>query len=143
MNNSLIVIPVRMASRRFPGKPLVDIYGKSMIYHVWERAIKSKVGDVLVACCDKEVEEYLKKNKIKCVITKKNLRSGTDRVYDAIKIAGKLKNYKYVINLQGDLPNINPADIRKLLSHIRKNKSESEILRLHMKTDNNNNKLKR
>ena len=52
MNNSLIVIPVRMASKRFPGKPLVDICGKSMIYRVWERAVKSKVGDVLVACCD-------------------------------------------------------------------------------------------
>ena len=65
MNNSLIVIPVRMASKRFPGKPLVEIYGKSMIYHVWERAVKSKVGDVLVACCDEEVVEYLKINKIK------------------------------------------------------------------------------
>ena len=133
MNNTLIVIPVRMASKRFPGKPLVDIYGKSMIYHVWERAVKSKVGDVLVACCDKEVVEYLKKNKIKYVNTKKNLRSGTDRVYDAMRIAGKLKNYKYVINLQGDLPNINPTDIRKLSSQIRKNNSDIVTLATKIK----------
>ena len=133
MNNSLIVIPIRMASKRFPGKPLVDIYGKSMIYHVWQRAIKSKVGDVLVACCDKEVVEYLKRNKIKYVNTKKNLRSGTDRVYDAIRIAGKLKKYKYVINLQGDLPNIDPVDIRKLASHIKKNNSEIVTLATKIK----------
>ena len=133
MNNSLIVIPVRMASKRFPGKPLVEIYGKSMIYHVWERAVKSKVGDVLVACCDKEVVEYLKINKIKYVYTKKNLISGTDRVYEAIRIAGKLKDYKYIINLQGDLPNINPADIRKLSNHIRKNNSEIVTLATKIK----------
>ena len=124
MNNTLIVIPIRMASKRFPGKPLVEIYGKSMIHHVWDRAVKSKVGDVLVACCDKEAENYLKKNKIKYVNTRKNLRSGTDRVYNAIKIAGKLKKYKYIINLQGDLPNIGPGDIRKLSNHIKKYNSE-------------------
>ena len=124
MNNSLIVIPIRMASKRFPGKPLVDIYGKSMIYRVWERAIKSKVGDVLVACCDKETMDYLKKYKIEYVNTKKNLKSGTDRVYYAIKKAGKLKNYKYIINLQGDLPNIDPGVIRKLANHIKKNNSK-------------------
>lgn len=133
MNNSLIVIPIRMASKRFPGKPLVNIYGKSMIYHVWERAIKSKVGDVLVACCDKEVADYLKRNKIKYVNTRKNLRSGTDRVYNAMKVAGQLKKYKYVINLQGDLPNINPVDIRKLDSHIRKNNSEIVTLATKIK----------
>ena len=133
MNNTLIVIPIRMASKRFPGKPLVNIYGKSMIYHVWERAIKSKVGDVLVACCDKEVADYLKSNKIKYVNTRKNLRSGTDRVYDAMKIVGKLKKYNYVINLQGDLPNIDPLDIRKLASHIRKNNSEIATLATKIK----------
>ena len=133
MNNSLIVIPIRMASKRFPGKPLVDIYGKSMIYHVWDKAMKSKVGDVLVACCDKEVEAYLKRNKIKYVNTKKNLRSGTDRVYDAVRIAGKLKNYKYIINLQGDLPNIDPVDIRKLANHIKKNNSEIVTLATKIK----------
>ncbi len=128
MNNSLIVIPIRMDSKRFPGKPLINIFGKSMIYHVWERAVKSKVGDVLVACCDKEAVEYLKRNKIDYINTKKNLRSGTDRVYQAIKKSGKLKNYKYIINLQGDLPDINPADIRKLASNIKKNNSKIATL---------------
>ena len=89
MNNSLIVIPIRMGSKRFPGKPLIDINGKSMVYQVWERAIKSKAGDVLVACCDKEVVDYLKKYEIKYINTRKNLSSGTDRVFHAIKKAKK------------------------------------------------------
>ena len=71
MYNSVIVIPIRMGSRRFPGKPLVNINGKSMIYHVWKRAVEAKVGDVIVACCDKEVVAHLKKNKINYVNTKK------------------------------------------------------------------------
>ena len=61
--DTLIVIPIRMASLRLPGKPLVEINGKAMVAHVWERAISSKCGDVIVACCDKEARDYLKKKK--------------------------------------------------------------------------------
>ena len=68
-NDTLIVIPIRMASLRFPGKPLVEINGKAMIAHVWERAILSKCGEVIVACCDKEAKDYLKKNDIPFVMT--------------------------------------------------------------------------
>ena len=62
-NDTLIVIPIRMASSRLPGKPLIDINGKAMVAHVWEKAILSKCGDVIVACCDKEARDYLKKKK--------------------------------------------------------------------------------
>ena len=62
INDTLIVIPVRMGSSRFPGKPLTDINGKAMVYHVWKRAILSKCGDVIVACCDREVKSYLIKS---------------------------------------------------------------------------------
>ena len=62
-NDTLIVIPVRMGSLRFPGKPLIDINGRTMIHHVWKRAILSKCGDVIVACCDKEVKNHLVKKK--------------------------------------------------------------------------------
>ena len=70
--DTLIVIPIRMASSRLPGKPLIEINGKAMVAHVWERAILSNCGDVIVACCDKEVRDYLKNNKIPFVMTKKN-----------------------------------------------------------------------
>ena len=59
LNDTLIVIPVRMGASRFPGKPLIDINGKAMVLRVWEKAVSSKCGDVLVACCDNQVKEYL------------------------------------------------------------------------------------
>ena len=118
-NDTLIVIPIRMASSRLPGKPLMEINGKAMVAHVWEKAISSKCGDVIVACCDKEAKDYLKKNKIPYVMTKKKLISGTDRVYSAMEALLKKNIYKYIINLQGDVPNISPKIIKKLASIIR------------------------
>ena len=118
-NDTLIVIPVRMGSSRFPGKPLINIDGKAMIYHVWKRAIYSKCGDVIVACCDKEVKNYLVKKDIPHVMTKKKLFSGTDRVYYAMQALLKNNNYKYIINLQGDIPDISPLSIKKLASIIK------------------------
>tara|TARA_Y100000589_G_scaffold318848_1_gene346756 strand:- start:552 stop:1250 length:699 start_codon:yes stop_codon:yes gene_type:complete len=111
-----------MASLRLPGKPLIEINGKAMVAHVWERAILSKCGDVIVACCDKEARDYLKKNNIPFVMTKKKLNSGTDRVYSAVDSLFEKNTYKYIINLQGDVPNISPKSIKKL-SLIIKQKS--------------------
>ena len=119
-NDTLIVIPIRMASRRLPGKPLIEINGKAMVAHVWEKARLSRSGDVIVACCDLEVKNYLKKHNIPFVMTKKNLNSGTDRVYEAIYVSSKINFYKYIINLQGDIPNISPNSIKKLVSIIKK-----------------------
>ena len=119
-NDTLIVIPIRMASSRLPGKPLIEINGKAMIAHVWDKAKLSKCGDVIVACCDKEARNYLKKNNIPYVMTKKKLNSGTDRVYNAYDNLSKGKSYKYIINLQGDIPNISPKTIEKLASIIKK-----------------------
>ena len=90
-HDTLIVIPIRMASSRLPGKPLININGKAMVAHVWEKAILSKCGEVIVACCDKEARDYLKKNKIPYVMTKKKLISGTDRVYNAMNALLKKK----------------------------------------------------
>ena len=90
-NDTLIVIPIRMASSRLPGKPLIDINGKTMVAHVWEKAILSKCGDVIVACCDKEARDYLHKKNIPYVMTKKKLNSGTDRVYNAMNTLLKKK----------------------------------------------------
>ena len=118
-NDTLIVIPIRMGSSRFPGKPLIDINGRAMIYHVWKKAILSRCGDVFVACCDKEVKNYLIKKEIPYVMTKKNLYSGTDRVYSAMQILLKNNHYKYIINLQGDIPDISPLSIKKLASMIK------------------------
>ena len=122
MTKALIIIPARMASTRFPGKPLININGKTMIERVWECAIKADVGDVYVACCDKSVKNLLIEKKIPYIYTKKNLKTGTDRVYHAfLKIKNKL-NYNLIINLQGDIPYLNSNHLRSLFK-ILKNKN--------------------
>ena len=81
----LIVIPARMASVRFPNKPMALLNNKPMILHVWERAKESKIGRVLVACCEKEVADCIRSAGGEAILTNPNLASGTDRVYAAIE----------------------------------------------------------
>ena len=74
MSKALIIIPARMSSSRFPGKPLININGKTMLERVWICAVKANIGDVYVACCDKLVKDLLIKKKIPYIYTKKNLK---------------------------------------------------------------------
>jgi 3-deoxy-manno-octulosonate cytidylyltransferase (CMP-KDO synthetase) len=109
MNNIAIFIPVRLASSRLPSKPLADICGKSMIQRVYEKAIESGVSEVFIACDGEEISNSVKKFGAKTIITNPSLPSGTDRVYAACKQLSK--KFDIVINLQGDLPNIDPKAI--------------------------------
>ncbi len=111
-NKVLTIIPVRLASTRLPNKPLADIAGKSMIQRVYEQAIKANIGDVIIACDGQEIAEEAKRIGAKFVITDPNLPSGTDRIYEAYKQISQdkdyIKNIEIILNLQGDLPNIDP-----------------------------------
>lgn len=109
--NFLIIIPARLASERLPKKPLADICGKSMIQRVYEQALAADLGEVLVACDGEEIAAEVKKFGAKFVITDPNLASGTDRIYAAFKNLEN-KNFAVIVNLQGDLPNIDPQVIR-------------------------------
>lgn len=110
-NKVLIIIPVRLASTRLPNKPLADICGKSMIRRVYEQAVAANLGDVLIACDGEEIAAEIKKFGGKFVITDPELPSGTDRIYAAYKkFHGE--EFKVIVNLQGDLPNIDPQVIR-------------------------------
>jgi len=111
---TLIVIPVRMASRRFPNKPMNLIKGKPMIQRVWEQAVSSSLGDVIVACCEREVQDLIVSLDGKAVLTDPNLPSGTDRVYAAIQKHSNINQYDSIINLQGDMPLIDPKDIEQV-----------------------------
>lgn len=114
-NKVLTIIPVRLASTRLPNKPLADIAGKSMIQRVYEQAIKANIGDVIIACDGQEIAEEAKRIGAKFVITDPNLPSGTDRIYEAYKQISQdkdyIKNIEIILNLQGDLPNIDPKII--------------------------------
>ena len=113
MPGTVIIIPSRMAAKRLPGKPLLKLNNKTIITNVFKRAEKAGLGTVYVATEDEEIYEEVKKNGGNCVMTEKGHRSGSDRIFDAI-LNLKLDNVKYVINLQGDEPLINPEDIKKL-----------------------------
>ena len=73
MTKTLIIIPARMSSSRFPGKPLININGKTMIERVWNCAVQANIGDVYVACCDKLVKDFLIERKIPYIYTKKKI----------------------------------------------------------------------
>tara|TARA_B100001123_G_C15312250_1_gene1024824 strand:+ start:91 stop:813 length:723 start_codon:yes stop_codon:yes gene_type:complete len=112
---TLIVIPVRMASKRFPNKPMALIKGKPMIQRVWEQAVSSSIADVIVACSEIEVYNHIVSLKGRAVLTDPNLPSGTDRVYAAIQKLQNINQYENIINLQGDMPLIKPTDIEKVI----------------------------
>ncbi len=120
---SIIIIPARMASTRFPGKPLIKIDGIPMIQRVWQQAIKSEVGEVFVACCEKEVQDLIKNLGGKAILTDPNLPTGTDRIYSAFETINKSSDIECIINLQGDMPLINSEHIKKVIEPIKNNYS--------------------
>jgi 3-deoxy-manno-octulosonate cytidylyltransferase (CMP-KDO synthetase) len=109
--NSLILIPARMAATRLPGKPLLDICGEPMIAHVLRRAKAAKLGEVVVATDDETIATAVEKAGGRAVMTRADHTSGSDRIYEALRVVDPRGQAKIVVNVQGDLPTIAPADI--------------------------------
>ncbi|ARS34640.1 3-deoxy-manno-octulosonate cytidylyltransferase [Pontibacter actiniarum] len=103
------IIPARYASTRFPGKPLTDIKGKTMIQRVYEQAKQSGLAEVLVATDDERIREHVQSFGGKAVMTGTEHQSGTDRCFEAYKRHDQ--PYEYIINIQGDEPFIHPEQI--------------------------------
>jgi 3-deoxy-manno-octulosonate cytidylyltransferase (CMP-KDO synthetase) len=82
---TLVIIPSRMSATRLPGKPLLQINGKSIISHVYERASNAKIGEVVVATEDKEIVDDVENNGGRAILTSKNHKTGTDRIFEALK----------------------------------------------------------
>ncbi|MHB8260593.1 MAG: 3-deoxy-manno-octulosonate cytidylyltransferase [Bacteroidia bacterium] len=120
------VIPARYASSRFPGKPLIDILGKSMIQRVYEQAKKStKLNEVIVATDDERIYTHVKAFGGNVVMTETNHPSGTDRCFEAFNKLDAA--YTYIINIQGDEPFIDPSQI-DLLADVCDGKTELATL---------------
>ncbi len=113
--NPVIVIPARLASTRLPGKPLADIHGEAMIVHVWRRAVAAGVGPVVVACADREIADVIEAAGGQAVMTRPDHATGSDRAFEAVEIIDAEARHDAVINLQGDLPTIEPAAIAAVL----------------------------
>ena len=127
MTKTIILIPSRLAATRLPNKPLLKINGLSIINHVYEKALSTNIGDVFVATGDKEIFEEVTKKGGKCVLTKKDHQTGTDRIFEAYEQL-ELNNIDYVINLQGDEPMIDIDDVRNLYMCATNNKSDIATL---------------
>lgn len=114
MVKPLIIIPARLASTRLPNKPLCNIGGKSMIQRVYQQAKQVKDADVFVACDSDKIKNEIQKIGGNAIITDPNLPSGTDRIFAAAKVISNVNSFKFIINLQGDLPFVDPKIIEDL-----------------------------
>ena len=112
----IIVIPARLAATRLPNKPLADIHGEAMIVHVWRRAMEADIGPVLVAAAENEVVEVVRAAGGRAVLTDPALPSGSDRVDRALAEVDPDRRHDAVVNVQGDLPTIDPAAVRAALA---------------------------
>ena len=132
---SLVIIPSRMSATRLPGKPLLKINGKSIISHVFKRAESAEIGEVVVAAEDKEIVDDVKKNGGNAILTSKFHKTGTDRIYEALKLLNK-KDIDLIMNVQGDEPDIEINDIRNLNLKMIINKSKIGTLAAKINNDN-------
>ncbi len=113
--STLILIPARMASTRLPGKPMAGIAGRPMIVHVAERARESGLGRVVVATDTEAVREAVQAHGFEAVMTRTDHESGSDRIFEALSALDPGGKVETVINVQGDLPTIDPETIRAAL----------------------------
>ena len=142
MNKTVIIIPSRLDALRLPNKPLELINNKEMILHVYEAAKKTNTGEVYVATPDQKIIDVIANHGGQAILTSLDHQTGTDRVYEVFK--NELRNEpSLIINLQGDMPNIDPKAISDLVLYMKKGKCDigtlaSKFVSEEELTDENN-----
>ena len=126
--NTAIIIPARLASTRLPNKPLLPINGKPMILHVWEQAVAAEIGEVIVATDSDQIKQVISEVGGNCELTRSNHQSGTDRIYEALENFDQNKNINFIINLQGDLPQINRECLSSVVNLLSDEEAEVSTL---------------
>ncbi|MDE1907160.1 MAG: 3-deoxy-manno-octulosonate cytidylyltransferase [Rhodospirillales bacterium] len=116
--NPIVLIPARLGSTRLPGKVLADIGGKPMIAHVLKQALAAGLGPVAVACAEAEVAAVVKAHGGIAVMTAPDLPSGSDRIFAALQSLDPESKHDVIVNLQGDLPSIDPSYLAKVLKPV-------------------------
>jgi len=119
MQRTLVVIPARMQASRLPGKPLVDIAGEPLIVHVWRRAMAAETGRVVVATDTEEIVAAVRKAGGEAVLTRVDHASGSDRVFEAVNHVDPEGDFEIILNLQGDLPAMEPGIVRDCLAPLQ------------------------
>lgn len=121
MTKIIIFIPARLGSTRLPNKILADIKGQAMIVRVCEQAKLSGYSNISVACCEQKVADLVIKHGYNAIMTDPDLPSGTDRIYQAFKKISNNQDIDIIVNLQGDLPNIEPQIISDTIKVLENN----------------------
>ena len=119
MQNALIVIPARMEASRLPGKPMLDIGGEPMIVQVWRRAHEAEAGRVVVATDAEEIAAAVRAAGGEAVMTRKDHASGSDRVFEAINKVDPEGDADCIVNVQGDLPTLDPLLVHACIEPLR------------------------
>jgi 3-deoxy-manno-octulosonate cytidylyltransferase (CMP-KDO synthetase) len=132
--NPVLLIPARMASARLPGKPLADIGGVSMIARVWAQAMAAGLGPVVVAAGETEIVEQIEKAGGRAVLTDPDLPSGSDRIWAALATIDPDGAHDVVVNLQGDLPALDPEQLKIVVAALAQ--SGADIATLAAPIDN-------
>lgn len=125
INKKVGIIPARFASTRFPGKPLVEIQGKSMIQRVYEQCCKSDLDATIVATDDQRIKAHVERFGGNVVMTKTTHQTGTDR---CAEVASNLLEAEVILNVQGDEPFIDPTDINKVIELLTEKKFQIATL---------------
>ena len=129
---TLTIIPSRLSATRLPGKPLLKINDISIISHVFKRAEEANIGEVVVATEDQEIVDDVVKNGGRAILTARNHKTGTDRIYEALQKL-ELKDVDLIMNLQGDEPAIDIEDIVSLNKKMISNQSKMGTLAAEIK----------
>lgn len=114
-SDTVILIPARMASTRLPGKPLIDIAGQPMIVQVLRRAEAAGVGDVIVATDAEAIVAAVEKAGGRAMLTGADHPSGSDRIFEALEALDPEGAFRRIVNVQGDLPTLEPDDLKAAL----------------------------
>src|SRR5437762_7528732 len=104
----IILIPTRLAAARLPRKPLADVAGSRMVLHVWRRAVAADLGPVVVASGDREIADIVEREGGRAVLTEPDLPTGSDRIHAAITALDPERHHDAVVNVQGDMPMLDP-----------------------------------
>jgi len=119
MTRSIILIPARLKATRLPDKPLADIHGQAMIVHVWRRAMAAESGRVVVATDSEPILTAIRSAGGEAVMTRPDHASGSDRIHEALNRIDPEGEAEIVVNLQGDLPTLDPALVRACIAPLR------------------------
>jgi 3-deoxy-manno-octulosonate cytidylyltransferase (CMP-KDO synthetase) len=117
-----------MQATRLPGKPLADIHGKPMIVHVWRRAVESNAGRVIVATDSVEILQAVKAAGGEAIMTRADHASGSDRIHEAVTKVDPQRRAKTIVNLQGDLPTLDPGLVAECVAPLASGETDIATL---------------